>query len=179
MPIRSELRHLYPPDWAELSRQVRFDRAGGVCQGCGRPHRVALRCLPDGRWFDPSAITWRDHRGRPCRWPDLVETVQIRTTRVVLAAAHMDGNPANNRWANLRSLCQRCHVLHDVTRHTRQRWITYRQRWAIGDLFLGRYAPQMMDAPWPSQRRAAKGVAAHVRRHSPLRPGNLIAPLFG
>ncbi len=52
MPIRRELRPLYPPNWPELSRQVRFERAGGVCQKCGRPHGARIRCLPDGRWFD-------------------------------------------------------------------------------------------------------------------------------
>lgn len=139
MPIRPDLRPLYPAHWRELSRHVRFERAGSRCQRCGRPHLARLRCLPDGRWFDEAARTWRDRRGRPARWPDLVEVARLRTTRVVLAAAHLDGNPANNRLGNLRSLCQRCHVLHDVPHHTRQRWITYRRRWALGDLFLGPY----------------------------------------
>ena len=139
MPIRRELRCLYPPHWRELSRRIRFDRAGGRCQACGRPHLVRLRCLPDGRWFDEATRTWRNRRGKPCRWPDLIEAAGLRSTRVVLAAAHLDGNPANNRLRNLRSLCQRCHVLHDVPYHTRQRWLTYRRRWAAGDLFLGPY----------------------------------------
>jgi hypothetical protein len=52
MPIRPELRPLYPPHWRELSSHVRFERAGGRCQRCGRPHLARLRCLPDGRWFD-------------------------------------------------------------------------------------------------------------------------------
>ncbi len=94
MPIRAELRPLYPPHWRELSRRVRFERAGGRCQGCGRPHLARLRCLPDGRWFDEAAQTWRDRRGRPARWPDLVEAMRLRTTRVVLAAAHLDSDPA-------------------------------------------------------------------------------------
>jgi len=113
--------------------------AGGRCQSCGRPHLAQLRCLPDGRWFDPAAATWRDRRGRPCRWPDLVEAIRLRTTRVVLAAAHLDGDPSNNRLRNLRALCQRCHLQHDRPHHLAQRRITYRRRWAIGDLFLGRY----------------------------------------
>jgi hypothetical protein len=140
MPIRRELRCLYPPHWRELSRRIRFERAGGRCQACGRPHLVWLRCLPDGRWFDEATCTWRNRQGKPCRWPDLIEAAGLRSTRVVLAAAHLDGNPANNRLRNLRSLCQRCHVLHDVPHHTRQRWLTYRRRWAAGDLFLGPYA---------------------------------------
>ena len=36
MPIRRELRSLYPPNWKELSRRVRFDRARGLCEVCGR-----------------------------------------------------------------------------------------------------------------------------------------------
>ena len=139
MPIRRELRCLYPPHWPELSRRIRFERAGGRCQACGRPHLVWLRCLPDGRWFDEAAHTWRNRCGKPCRWPDLIEAAGLRSTRVVLATAHLDGNPANNRLRNLRSLCQRCHVLHDVPHHTRQRWLTWRRRWAAGDLFLGPY----------------------------------------
>ena len=45
MPIRPELRPLYPPHWRELSSRVRFERAEGRCQRCGRPHLV----LPTGR----------------------------------------------------------------------------------------------------------------------------------
>ena len=37
----------------------------------------------------------------------------MRTTHVVLAAAHLDSDPANNRLRNLRALCQRCHLLYD------------------------------------------------------------------
>jgi len=117
MPIRPELRPLYPPHWRELSARVRFERARGKCQGCGRPHLAQLRCLPDARWFDESAASWRDRRGRSTRWPDLVEATWLRTTRVVLAAAHLDSDPTNNRLANLRSLCQRCHMLHDRPHH--------------------------------------------------------------
>lgn len=139
MPIRGEFRALYPADWRELSRRVRFDRAGGACQRCGRPHGMTLRCLPDGRWFDPKRQTWRDRRGRPARWPDLEEMTRQYTTRVVLAAAHLDHDPTNNRLGNLKSLCQRCHLLQDRSYHLLQRWITYRLRRARGDLFLGPY----------------------------------------
>ena len=51
MPICPELRPLYPANWPELSRRVRFDRAGGECERCHRPHGLELRCLPDGRWL--------------------------------------------------------------------------------------------------------------------------------
>jgi hypothetical protein len=75
-----------------------------------------------------------------------VEATRLRTTRVVLAAAHLDSDPTNNRLVNLRALCQRCHMLHDRPHHLVQRWITYRRRYALGDLFLGLYEICVRDA---------------------------------
>jgi hypothetical protein len=71
--------------------------------------------------------------------------VRIRTTRVVLAAAHLDHDPANNGLRNLRSLCQRCHLTHDRPHHLAQRRITYLRRRALGDLFLGPYRRAIVD----------------------------------
>ena len=48
MPIRPELRPLYPPHWRELSSHVRFERAGGRCQRC-RPPPSRPPPLPAGR----------------------------------------------------------------------------------------------------------------------------------
>ena len=64
----------------------------------------------------------------------------MRRTRVVLAAAHLDHDPSNNRRGNLKSLCQRCHLIHDRPQHLARRRITYLLRRALGDLFLGRYS---------------------------------------
>jgi hypothetical protein len=95
--------------------------------------------LPDGRRYDSARNTWRDRHGRTARWPDLEQMVRLRTTRVVLAAAHLDHDPGNNRIRNLRSLCQRCHLIHDRPHHLAQRRITYLLHRASGDLFLGPY----------------------------------------
>ena len=145
MPIRAEFRKLYPADWRAISEEIRFGRAGGACQRCGRLHGVTVRVLPDGRWFDPVQRTWRDGRGKPARWPDIEDAIRFRDTRVVLATAHLDHNPKNNRRRNLRALCQRCHLIHDRPRHLRQRWLTCRGRYALGDLFLGIYTELSSD----------------------------------
>lgn len=50
--------------------------------------------LPDGRWFDAARHTWRNGRGRPARWPIIEQAVQMRQTRVILAAAHLNHDPA-------------------------------------------------------------------------------------
>jgi hypothetical protein len=140
MPIKAEMRWFYPIDWPQLSRHVRFERAGGLCQRCGRPHGAIVRCLPDGRWYDAARGTWRTHQGRPARGPQIAEAARMRQTRVVLAAAHLDHNPSNNRLKNLRGLCQRCHLMHDRPHHLARRRITYLLRRALGDLFLGPYS---------------------------------------
>ena len=55
MPIKPELRYLYPIDWPQVSRWVRFVRAKGCCETCGRPHGQVVRHLGDGRWWDELA----------------------------------------------------------------------------------------------------------------------------
>ncbi len=68
----------------------------------------------------------------------------MRRTRIVLAAAHLDHDPSNNRLLNLKSLCQRCHMIHDRPYHLVRRHITYLLRRALGDLFLGSYSASFM-----------------------------------
>jgi len=175
MPIRRELRGLYPPNWKELSRRVRFERARGLCEACGRPHATLIGCLPDGRWFDPAQRTWRDRRGRRARWPDLVAMIPERTTRVVLAAAHLDHDPSHNRLRNLKSLCQRCHLLHDQPYHRAQRWITIRRRYATGDLFLGNYAPFHVDSDAAEIGYGADALVSPLGVMRAFRPRQLAA----
>jgi hypothetical protein len=142
MPIRPHNRFFYPIDWRELSEVIRFGRAKGCCEQCGRPHGQLVFHLGDGRWWDTAGQTWRSGKGRPLKLASLERMpagTLIETTRVYLACAHLDHDPSNNDLRNLRALCQRCHILHDRPEHLRQRQLTYRLRKALGDLFLGPY----------------------------------------
>ena len=139
MPIKKELRKLYPVDWRQISAAVRFERARGRCEACGRPHGRIVCQASDGAWWDADAATWRDGRARALVGLSF-PLEAIRTTRVVTAAAHLDHDPRNNAWENLKSLCARCHLENDRPEHRRRRWLTYRMRKAIGDLFSGLYA---------------------------------------
>ena len=142
MPIRPENRFFYPIDWKELSHVIRFGRAKGCCEQCGRPHGQLVAHLGDGRWWDAQAGIWRNGRGRRLKLAPLEclpADTAVQLTRVYLACAHLDHDPGNNEPANLKALCQRCHILHDREEHRRQRWFTYRRRKAAGDLFLGPY----------------------------------------
>lgn len=140
MPIRPQLKWLYPLDWPQLSAIIRFGRANGRCETCGRPHGKIVRHLGDGRWYDDECAQWRCGQGRAL--PRLApEADQAATTTVYLATAHLDHDPGNSSPRNLKALCQRCHMLHDRDEHYRQRWLTLRRRKALGDLFTGPYPP--------------------------------------
>ncbi len=149
MPIAPEHRWFYPIDWRELSRLIRFTRAKGCCERCGRPHGQDVTHLGDGTWWDAERGTWRDGRGKQVRDlppPGAIEASQpglrgipsaphFPVTRVVLASAHLDHDPGNNRSRNLAALCQRCHMLHDAGEHRRRRWRKVVRRRALADLF--------------------------------------------
>jgi hypothetical protein len=148
MPIAPDHRWLYPIDWPELSNLIRFRRAKGQCEHCGRRHGRDVLHLGDGTWWDEDAGVWRDGRARRLRYLpapaelalkqpgfDGIGAPMMRVTRVVLATAHLNHDPGDNRPRNLAALCQRCHMIHDAAEHRRRRWFNAFRVRAIGDLF--------------------------------------------
>ncbi len=79
----------YHPDWRNISRQIR-EQAKWHCEGTPQ--------FPDCH-----ALAGVEHP----------ET----GSKVVLTVAHMDHDKANNDPANLRALCQRCHLAWDRDHH--------------------------------------------------------------
>ena len=135
MPIRAENRWLYPIDWQQLSHVIRFDRAGGRCERCRRPHLQRVAHLGDGRWWDAKTSCWRSGRGRRVAVRGVSILLHVRLTYVVLACAHLDHDPGNSAAANLAALCQRCHMLNDAAEHRWQRWWNAFRRCAVRDLY--------------------------------------------
>ena len=155
MPIAPENRWLYPIDWPELSRLIRFGRAKGRCERCGRPHGQDVVHLGNGTWGDEEQARGRDGRGRRVRGvlpPEAIEAQQptldglepvawLPMTYVVLASCHLGHDPGCNGPRDLAALCQRCHMLHDGPEHRRTRWRKAFLPRALGDLFgVGRRA---------------------------------------
>ncbi len=150
VPIAPQHRWLYPIDWRELSAFIRFRRAKGRCERCRRPHGRDVLHLGDGVWWDDEATTWRDGKGRRARalaHPEAFEREQfvfagfepapwLSVTRVVLASAHLNHDPSDNRPRNLAALCQRCHMVHDAAEHRRRRLQNAFRGRAMGDLLV-------------------------------------------
>ena len=112
MPIRPENRHRYPKNWPTISRRIRFERAGGRCEcigECGRHWGVRCWCW-HGRESQTGAL-------------------------VVLTVAHLDHTPENCDDANLRAMCQGCHLRYDHHHHMLTAFRTRHSRKAVRDLF--------------------------------------------
>jgi hypothetical protein len=146
MPIRPEHVFLYPIDWPQLSHLVRFVRAGGRCEHCGRPHGQRVFHLGDGRWWDKGRSYWRNDDGRRVRRPTEDILSLGKWTPVVLACAHLNHDPSDSALHQLAALCQRCHMIYDGPEHRRRRWMNAHYRRALGDLFYGPYP--MRGADW-------------------------------
>jgi hypothetical protein len=103
-PIKAENRARYPADWRELATAIKTERAAGRCEcfgECGRGHLT--RCT--NRHGEPAADTG---------------------SRVVLTVAHLDHTPENCDPANLRAMCQGCHLHYDRDHHRESRLATER-----------------------------------------------------
>lgn len=170
MPIRPEHIFLHPIDWPHISRFIRFERAGGRCEHCDRPHGRRVFHLGDGRWWDSDRLHWRDGSGRRVRRPTEDILSRGRWTPVVLACAHLRHDPSDSDFRKLAALCQRCHMIHDAPEHRRRRWMNAYHRRALGDLFYGPYPTRggnwMMAAPavcGTSHPRLARGKGSVSR----------------
>lgn len=58
----------------------------------------------------------------------------VTGSRVVLTVAHLDHDKKNNQFANLKALCQRCHLRHDIHEHVKNR--KYGRNWKRDQLKL-------------------------------------------
>jgi len=84
-------RSLYPPNWDEISLYIRTERAGDRCEGS------------PGIYPDCRAENRKPH--------------PVTRSVVMLTVSHLDHQPWNNDPANLRAMCQRCHLAYDEKHH--------------------------------------------------------------
>lgn len=111
-PIRPENVGHYPTDWPAISWVIRWIRALGRCEcrgQCGVTHVAPYgRCV--ARNNTASVVTG---------------------ARIVLTVAHLDHVPQHCHPANLRAMCQSCHLRYDSDHHTETRRRTRRNQKAL------------------------------------------------
>lgn len=111
----------YPPNWKEISLQVR-EEAGQCCEWCAAPNGAAgyrkPNPKPDEREFVIVLVVGEGESTKGMPWKRLKF---FSLTRIVLTVAHLDRNSQNNDRQNLAALCQRCHLRHDIYQHIANR----------------------------------------------------------
>lgn len=99
MPIRRENRDRYPPNWKAIGRKIRA--------------RALHRCECTGECGLHPGRRCEELDRQPARWAN---------GRVILTVAHLDHVPEHCDPANLKAMCQRCHLRMDREHHAQTAW---------------------------------------------------------
>jgi hypothetical protein len=113
----------YPDDWHEISRHIRFERAGNRCEWCGVRNGAVGARDKNGKWWDEDAIHSLNAGVGDTLFGDFPNMIRIVLTVAHLGAPKPDGTPGDKhdkmdcRDENLAALCQRCHLNYDRDEH--------------------------------------------------------------
>lgn len=149
MPIRPENLDRYPADWAKISFRIRFARALGHCE-----------CLGECRTGHKGRCEARHNGEHP-----------VTGSKVVLTVAHLDHTPENCDPANLKAMCQRCHVSYDADEHKATAARTRAAETATWNTPLPTLEAPPAPAP-PQQKPSTTGAIPH-RSHFPTGKGDV------
>jgi hypothetical protein len=127
MPMQ---RDRYPINREEISRRIRFERAGNRCEWCGVENGILIirSSIDPARYIVFDGDGYRHADGSPMRLSEVPDEFSGKDTRIVLTVAHLgtphpDGRPGDKhdkmdcREENLAALCQRCHLNYDRDEH--------------------------------------------------------------
>jgi hypothetical protein len=132
MPIKPKNRCKYPADWKQIRARI-LERAGNRCEQCKAiNHQVVIRhtdCYLDADGYVFDSVT-----GEPRGMSRDSDFPGQRMTRVVLTIAHLDGALVDHTDANLKALCQACHLRLDRAQHVAAARETRAARKAVGRL---------------------------------------------
>lgn len=98
MPIKRENKHLYPLDWAQISKRLRSERANNRCECAGQCQTHHGVC---------GAVNGQQH--------------PVTGSVVVLTVMHLNHDPSDCRDENLLVGCQKCHLAYDKEHHAETR----------------------------------------------------------
>lgn len=92
----------YAENWEDEIRPDILKRDKYKCQGCGLKHRGLYLVQESGKLLEID----KEEYIEAMRNDEVVR-------KIILQVAHLDHNPNNNDYANLKSFCPRCHFRND------------------------------------------------------------------
>lgn len=116
----------YPPNWKTEIRPVVLLRAKNCCEECG---------------IENYSVGYRDSTGefKKCHnwlYKESQYTPEgFKVIKIVLTIAHIDHDITNNDPANLKALCQRCHLSLDRDQHRQSSRKTINKKKGLQELF--------------------------------------------
>lgn len=137
MPIKPENKHRYPSNWKAIRASI-LERAGHKCEQCKAENHTRI-CRGTGDDADTYMTEHADvfdantgeHLGRIHMYDYHVG----KMVDIVLTISHLDHVPENCDPANLKALCQRCHLRYDAVHHAETARETRRKRLNNFELF--------------------------------------------
>jgi len=116
----------YPANWKTEIRPSILKRSCNCCEECGlRNYSVGFRNR-DGIFIECHEWLYEQSKYTP----DGEKVIKI-----ILTIAHLDHDITNNDFANLKSLCQRCHLSHDINHHRKNSKQTIEKKKGLQSLF--------------------------------------------
>lgn len=131
----------YPPNWKTEIRPAILERAKHCCEECGlKNYEIGYRDatgyfygwrliedLLERKGYDIFCHELKncyDSKGNP-----------TKPIKIVLTIAHLDHDISNNDPANLKALCQRCHLNYDKEHHRKNTKGTIEKKKGLQSLF--------------------------------------------
>ncbi len=125
----------YPPNWKTEIRPAILARAENKCEECGVENYAVGYWDKEGKfWTVGDCLSLLEDSGYDIfsEGNELGHVpIEKKPVKIVLTISHTDHDIQNNDYANLRALCQHCHLSHDKEHHQQTR----RRNKGIQDLF--------------------------------------------
>ena len=114
-PMKAEHKKRYLDNWEYISAYIRHERAKNKCESCGLQNGLHIKRLPNNKYriCTPLEMEELTEFKIAMKLKHLSACKRLRITKINLSVAHLNFNESDNRHANLKALCQKCHNQHD------------------------------------------------------------------
>lgn len=130
----------YAKNWKAIRAAI-LERSGHCCEKCGVANKQLGYRDAEGKFYSWSLIEDSLENNGHDLFDDVLKNCfdkkgnPTKAIRIVLTVAHLDHNTENNDKQNLKALCQRCHLGHDLQHHRKNAKETNRKKKGLQNLF--------------------------------------------